>query len=43
MISFGYVHANDEHKGIKAVEELENIYNFSESKIEKPDVILGII
>ena len=39
----GYVHANDEQKGIKAVEELENTYKFSEEEIEKPEVILGII
>ena len=38
-----YVHANDEQKGIKAVEEIKNTYKISEMKVEKEKIILCVI
>jgi len=38
-----YIHANDEQKGIQAVEEIKNTYKISETKVEKERFILGII
>ena len=38
-----YIHANDEEKGRKAVEDLKRVYVISEEQIEKPQFILGII
>lgn len=38
-----YVHANDEEKGIKAVEDIKNAYEIVKEKVEKPKYIIDII
>ena len=38
-----YIHANDEEKGKKAVEELQNIYQIQSKKTQKPKTILDVI
>lgn len=38
-----YVHANDEHKGKEAEEQLKDTYKISEMKVEKEKIILGVI
>jgi len=37
------IHANDEEKAKKAVEELKRIYEISQESKEKPKHILGVI
>ena len=38
-----YVYANDEELGNKACEELKEVYEISNNKVEEPKVILGIL
>lgn len=38
-----YIHANDEQKGKKAVEQLKDAYKISEMKLEKEKIVLGVI
>ena len=41
--TLAYIHANDEQKGRKAVEDLIEAYKISEEVVEKPKCILDII
>lgn len=41
--TLAYIHANDEEKGSKAVEDLYNAYKFSDKEVSKPEHILGIV
>lgn len=41
--TLAYIHANDEEKGNKAVEDLYNAYKFSNKEVSKPEHILGIV
>ena len=38
-----YVHANDEEKGIIAVEDIKRAYKIVKEKVEKPKYIIDII
>ena len=37
------IYANDENKGIKAVEDLKHAYNYESAEIKTPKMILGIV
>lgn len=39
----GYIYANNEDLGNKAVLDLKNIYKISDKKVDEPQIILGII
>lgn len=38
-----YIHSNDEQKGVEAFDKLQDIYEFSDTIIEKEKYILEII
>ena len=39
----GFIHANDEQKGIEAVSQLKDTYKISELEVKKEKIILGVI
>lgn len=41
--TLAYIHANDEEKAKKAVEDLKSVYVISDREVEKPKNILSVI